>query len=140
MPSESPSAAFVVQTALLASKLSKKADIQLSVHGISLTEYLVMRYLHHAPQKAAPRIELANAIGMSASGITRLAAPMEKNKLLERGPSTRDARQSLVKLSKTGQRVYQEACASFEHIAGGLTGNLTQRQLAKLLDLYAKIL
>jgi DNA-binding MarR family transcriptional regulator len=139
MTEETSSTTFVIQTALLSAKLCKKADNQLSVHGISLTEYLVMRHLDRAPSQAVSRIELAQAIGMSASGITRLVAPMEKIGLLERERNSRDARKSLVKLSKTGRRSYREARASFEHIADGLAGALSQSQLTKLLDLYAKL-
>jgi len=139
MPQKPTDTAVVIQTVLLASKLSKKADLQLSLHGISFTEYLVMHYLDSAPHQAVPRIELADYIGMSASGITRLVAPLEKSGILEKVASKRDARQSLVRLSKSGRRLYQEAGTSFEHIANGLVGHLNQNQLAKLLELYAKI-
>jgi DNA-binding MarR family transcriptional regulator len=113
---------------------------RLSVHGISLTEYLVMHYLDGAPHKAVSRIELAEHIGMSASGITRLLAPMEKNGIVEKETNPRDARQSLVNLSKTGQRLYGEASVSFEHITGELLAGLSQNQLAKLVELYAKLI
>ncbi len=86
------------------------------------------------------RIELADQLGMSASGVTRLLIPMEKNKFIQKTKNPRDSRQSLVKLSATGKRVFEEARESFSHIASELTSNLSQSQLEKLMELYAKVI
>lgn len=139
MSRKSISSILVIQNALLASKLAKRVGNRLSVHGISLTEYLVMHYLDASPQKAVPRIELAEHLGMSASGVTRLIAPMEKNKMIDKAANPRDARQSLVKLSNTGQRLYKDASVSFEHITSDLVGSLTQSEQEKILKLYGKL-
>lgn len=140
MSENTANSTFVIKNALLASRLAKRIGNRLSAHGISFTEYLIMSYLDHAPTKAIPRIELAEHVGMSASGITRLIAPMEKNKFVEKVANPRDARQSLVVLSKTGQRVYKEANVSFEHIANDLLGSISQSQLAKVVEVYGKLL
>ena len=140
MSQQSINSEFIIQNALLAAKLAKKMGNSLSIHGVSLTEYLVMHYLDSAPHKAVSRIDLADHVGMSASGITRLLAPMEKNGLVEKEANPRDARQSLVRLSKVGQRVLQEARVSFSHIADGLTANLSQNQLAKMVELGARLI
>jgi len=140
MSQTSKSSTFIIQNALLAAKCARRAGNHLSIHGLSLAEYLVMHYLNKTPHKMAPRIELAEYIGMSASGITRLIAPMEKNGIVEKQTNARDARQSLVKLSATGQRLYSEASVSFDHISTELTGSLSQGQLSTLLDLYGKLI
>lgn len=134
------SSLFVIQNALLASRLSKKIGNRLSVHGISLVEYLIMSYLHNSQSKAVSRIELAEHVGMSASGITRLLAPMEKNHLVGKVINSRDARQSLVNLSETGERVYSEATVSFGHVADDLLGNVSQSQLSKIVETFSKLL
>jgi len=134
------SSTFIIQNALLASKLSKKVDNQLSAHGISFTEYMIMHHLDNSPLKTMRRIELAEHVGISASGVTRLIAPMEKIKIVEKEVNPRDARQSLVKLSKTGQRLYKEAHVSFEHCANSLLGNLSGSQQEKIVELYGKVL
>ena len=84
MSQESISSEFVIKNALVASRLSKRVGNRLSHHGVSLSEYLVMHYLDNSPHKAVPRIELADHLGMSASGVTRLVAPMEKIGIIER--------------------------------------------------------
>jgi DNA-binding MarR family transcriptional regulator len=136
----SVSTALIIQNALLASKLSKRVDNQLSVHGISFTEYLIMHHLDGSPLKTMRRIELAEHVGISASGVTRLIAPMEKIKIVEKEANPRDARQSLVKLSKAGQQLYKDASVSFEHCANDLLENLSEIQKEKLVELSGKVL
>lgn len=106
----------------------------------SRRQYLIMNYLHNSQNNAVSRIELAEHVGMSASGITRLLAPMEKNHLVEKVINSRDARQSLVNLSETGVRVYSEATISFVHVADDLLGNVSQSQLSKVVETYGKLL
>ncbi|MBG0760509.1 hypothetical protein BOO22_13890 [Vibrio cidicii] len=137
---ENISSLFIIKNSLLASKLSKRAGNRLSVHGISLTEYIVMHCLSNDLRQEVSRIELADQLGMSASGVTRLLIPMEKNNIIEKVKNPRDSRQSLVKLSATGKRVFEEARDSFSHIASELTSNLNQSQLEKLVELYAKVI
>lgn len=131
---------FIIKNALLASKLSKKVGNKLSVHGVSLTEYLIMDYLSNAPQKAVSRIELAEHIGMSASGITRLFLPMEKNNIVKKLVNPRDARQSLVQLSQTGQQLYEDVKVSFEHIADDLLSHISKNQITKAVEIYDKFI
>ncbi|WP_204902998.1 MarR family winged helix-turn-helix transcriptional regulator [Microbulbifer mangrovi] len=133
------SASLVIQNALLAAKLARRAGNRLSVHGISLTEYLVMDYLCGCPQEVS-RIELAEYLGMSASGVTRLLLPMEKNGVVEKVQNPRDARQSLVRLTKTGKTLYKDATTSFTHIADDLTSALSETQKNKAIELLEKLL
>ena len=72
---------LVMSLSALHSKMLKRLESQLSIHGISFTEFLVMYQLNQAPGNTMRRIELAENIGLSASGVTRLLAPMEKRKM-----------------------------------------------------------
>jgi len=131
---------FIVLQSWLNSKLIKKVEGQLNIHGISFTEYMILRHLIEAPRNTLRRIELAESVGISASGVTRLLSPMEKNKLVEKEVNIRDARVSLVKLTKIGQRVYKEASVSFEHSAKFLTERLSTNQLNTLIELTNKLI
>ena len=139
MSNNSLATTFVIQQSHLASMLNKKVDNQLSIHGISFTEYTIMYHLYNSPLKTMRRIELAEQVGISASGVTRLVAPMEKIKILEKEINPRDARQSLVKLSKVGQQLYKDATISFEHCCENLVSQLTQSQLKKLIGLVDRM-
>ncbi len=97
--------------------ISKKVDNKLSLHGINFTEFLVMLYLNNQDEKQARRSDLAESIGLTASGITRMLAPMEKIGLIQKEKNNRDARVSLVKITEAGERVLGDAMISMNEIA-----------------------
>ncbi len=66
----------------LHSQLLRRIDQHLSLHGISFSEFLGMYNLNDAPKMTMRRIDLAESIGLSASGVTRLVNPMKKNRLV----------------------------------------------------------
>ncbi len=126
---------IVVELSGLHTQLLKRVDSQLSIHGISFTEFLVMHYLNEASKKTMRRIELAESIGLSASGVTRLLLPMEKIGLVSKEANPRDARVSLVKLTKTGVKIYKESEASFNQTTQSLIAPLTDSQRNKFIDI-----
>ena len=130
---------LVLQSALLWSTMVKKADQQLSVHGISFSEFCILHQLFLAPQQRLSRIELAGAVGLSASGITRLLQPLEKIQLVEKEQNARDARQSLVKLSASGQQIYQDARQSLGFFANQFVSPLTTKQQETLAELLTRL-
>jgi len=135
MPSITPAMELVMALSSLQSHLLKKTDLRLSAHGISFTEFMVMYHLNAAPNKTMRRIDLAESVGLSASGVTRLLIPMEKIKLVQKEANPRDARVSLVKLSKTGEQVFKDALVSFKESSHSLLQTLDSKQLAKFLEL-----
>jgi DNA-binding MarR family transcriptional regulator len=130
-----PAMELVMALSSLQSHLLKKIDQRLSAHGISFTEFMVMYHLDAAPSKTMRRIDLAESVGLSASGVTRLLTPMEKIKLVQKEANPRDARVSLVKLSRSGEKVFKDAFVSFEESANSLMQALDSKQLAKFLEL-----
>jgi len=89
----------------------------LSMHGISLSDYMVLYLLQQAPAEKMRRIDLAEKIGLTASGITRILLPMEKIGLIARASSQRDARVSYVVLTAAGRRIYEDATDTANRIA-----------------------
>ena len=130
---------YLIQHAALTQKLNKKIDGKLGLHGISFTEYLIMYYLQQAPRQILRRVELADLIGITASGVTRLLAPMEKIGLVEKESNPRDARVSLVKLTTSGKTMYKDAKTSFSEVAHSLTEPLSEYDLNRLLQLVAML-
>lgn len=139
METQHPALELVLQSALLWSAMVKKADLQLSVHGISFSEFCILHQLFLAPQQRLSRIELAGAVGLSASGITRLLQPLEKIQLVEKEQNARDARQSLVKLSSVGQQIYQDARQSLGFFASQFVSPLTIKQQETLAELLTRL-
>ncbi len=130
---------LVIELSALHSSVLKRIESQLSIHGISFTEFLVMHRLSAAPSKTLRRIDLAESVGLSASGVTRVLKPMEKIHLVEKESNPRDARVSLVKLSRPGEVVYQDAFTSVEQSAESLAKALTKKQLSSVLELIAAL-
>jgi len=124
---------FLMNYAMVHTSIFKKIDNQLSIHGINFSEFMIMYHLEHASEKKMRRIDLAEKIGLSASGITRLVAPMEKRGLVNKESNKRDARVSLVKLSAAGERVLRESGASLDMTAQGLLSGLKDFNMAETL-------
>lgn len=109
-------------------RLARVQDRCLSLHGISFREFQVMYALSRHPGRSMKRIELAEEMEMSASGITRMLNPMEKIGLLEKESGARDARVSMVRLSKTGERLLAEALGSLGEKVAELMKSLGREQ------------
>ena len=138
MPSSQPSVETVLAFASLHAQFLKRIEQGMSAHGLSFSEFQVLRALDAAPDQTMRRLDLAEAVGLTASGVTRLLQPMEKTGLVRKQPHPRDARMSLVQLTSAGAAIHADATASFTHLAGELTAHLSSQQLAtfgQLIDL-----
>lgn len=120
---------FFMAANALHSRLSKRLGLALSIHGISLSEFLVLHELASAPSNTLNRITLANAINLSASGVTRLLNPLEKLHLVEKQKNARDARVSLVRLTETGSETYQNAKVTYTQTAKSMLNSIDSAQL-----------
>jgi DNA-binding MarR family transcriptional regulator len=131
------SAAFLMNLWTMNSSYSKRNDASLgTLHGIGLSEYMVLFRLAEASGKTMRRIDLATSVGMTASGVTRMLAPMEKIGLVEKEASPRDARVSLVKLSDAGARVFRDASASLDANSERMLQGVDHDTLEKLLSVF----
>ena len=136
----SPAMDFVMTLSALQSKVQKRVESQLNTHGLSFTELMVMYNLSTAPSNTMRRIELAENVGLSASGVTRLLTPMVKINLVQKEVNPRDARYSLVKLSDTGKQLLKDALVAFEHSSETLTKPIQGKQLERFIKLSEKLL
>jgi len=130
---------LILEFGAIQTRFLKRIDGKLSIHGISFTEFLVMLKLDAAPHKRMRRIDLAASVGLSASGVTRLIAPMEKIKLVQKEQNPRDARVSLVKLSDVGQQLFNDALISFDECSEALMQPLDASQREQFLSLLTML-
>jgi len=98
------------------------------MYKISLSEHKTIR-----------RIDLAEEVGMSASGITRLLNPMEKIKLIEKEVNPRDARVSFVKLSNAGIELLNNAMKSVAQSSDEMLKEFNTKNIDLLLQLAKNI-
>ncbi|MET7440871.1 MarR family winged helix-turn-helix transcriptional regulator [Streptomyces sp. NPDC004082] len=105
---------------------------------LSLIEYLAMMNLSEAPNRQLRMSDLAGAIDMSLSGITRLASRLEAQGLIKRVRSEEDARGYNAILTDEGFARLEEAWPSNlasvrRHFLDHLTG-LDLKKLAAALS------
>ncbi|WP_052850509.1 MarR family winged helix-turn-helix transcriptional regulator [Streptomyces avicenniae] len=87
------------QTALV-----KRFDASLGrLHGVSLADFTALLRLSLAPGGRMRRVDLAEALGLTASGVTRGLAPLERIGLVTRETDARDARVAYAVLTPTGR-------------------------------------
>ncbi len=97
------------------SRLEKRLDHSLgAVRGISLAEYRILRALGDSPNAQASRVDLADQVGLTPSGITRALRPMEKLGIVSTVRSKRDARLAIAALTTAGRELLNDASGVFD--------------------------
>ena len=91
-----------------------------AVHGISVNEFLMLLHLERSASNRLSRVDLAKRMHVSASTITRMAAPMEKIGLVGRQMDQRDARLVFVVTTDAGKEKLSQALATFSKRASYL--------------------
>ena len=101
---------FALAFAAAWNRIEKRLDSSLgAIRGISWAEYRLLRSLADAPSAWASRVDLAHAVGLTPSGVTRALRPLEKLGLISTAKSKRDARLSLASLTPAGQELVNDA-------------------------------
>ncbi len=109
-----------LETCFLLARADVEVRRRLEVQGLSLNELAALSLLAEAPDRTRRRQDLADALGMSPSGVTRLLAPLEKLGYVTRVADPRDARLALVVLTDAGSGRTRDALAQAEERATSL--------------------
>ncbi len=80
-----------------------------AIRGISLAEYRLLRALADAPASQASRVDLAQTVGLTPSGVTRALRPLEKIGVVATARSERDARLAMATLTAAGRELLSDA-------------------------------
>ena len=114
----SASLEFCLRLARAYSTLTRRMDNSLSsLHGLSFSDFTILYYLDRAAGSRLRRIDLAERLGVTASGVTRSLLPLEKLGLVSRQPDPRDARVGYALLTAGGKRLLNDALISIQPIA-----------------------
>lgn len=112
----------------------------LTVHGLTLNDYEVLLRLAHADDGMMRRVDLAESVVLTASGITRLLDGLERAGLVEKAACSEDARVSYAKLTAAGRRRFHRAAET--HLAGVeelFTSRFSTDELASLAELLSRL-
>jgi DNA-binding MarR family transcriptional regulator len=130
----SSSLQFFLNLSKVQSVMNRRFDA--SLRGLGFSDFVILFHLSQARDEKMRRIDLAEKVGLTASGITRLLAPMEKIGLIKRETDGRDARVSYVVLAKSGKRILEESLDDAEEIATAsipLMGEAKKRDVAEAM-------
>lgn len=118
MSSLSPTLSFFISLSRIETVLSRRLDARLG--GLGWSDFLILYALSTAEGKRMRRVDLADMIGLTASGITRLLLPMEKIGLVRREAHDGDARVSYVALASGGETKLSEAITRAEEFCSDI--------------------
>jgi DNA-binding MarR family transcriptional regulator len=118
--------------------ISRKFDA-LNVHGLNFSDFMILHILSSSSDDKIRRIDLAQKIGLTASGVTRLLNPLEKIGLVSRESNERDARISYVVITDTGQRVFEEARKTAENITKEILSSKKNKSLKNIGELLFEL-
>lgn len=108
-------------------------------HGISFGDFQLLRHLSAAPGGRLRRVDLAEQIGMSASGVTRTLLPLEKIGLVTRQPDPRDARVGYASITATGEELLINATVITDLVSSDLLSAADAQQLAGMAALLGQL-
>jgi DNA-binding MarR family transcriptional regulator len=109
-------------------------------HGLTINDYEVLLHLARAPEKRMRRVDLADRILLTASGITRLLEGLEGSELVERVLCADDRRVVYARLTDAGSEKLRQA--SRTHVVGIeslFTGRFSDDELATLSSLLSRL-
>ena len=129
--------------ALLRAHMSatKQLNAQLVAdHGLTLSDYGVLLQLAWAPDRRLRRIDLADRILLTASGITRLLDGLEEHGFVERAACDTDRRVVYAVLTDQGLEKLREAAKTHvEQIETLFGSRLGEGELQMLTTLLGKL-
>jgi DNA-binding MarR family transcriptional regulator len=100
--------------------------------GQRIVEFAWLEFWHldRAPGTKLRRIDLAERLGLTASGVTRTLLPLEKLHLVLRQPDPRDARVGYAVLTESGQQLLNYALISIAPISQEATQAMSAEETA----------
>ncbi|MFG2845381.1 MarR family winged helix-turn-helix transcriptional regulator [Kitasatospora sp. NPDC048296] len=118
----------------------KRFDAGLSgLHGVSLSDFTLLLHLAQAPGGRMRRVDLAEALGLTASGVTRGLAPLERIGLVSREAAARDARVTYAALTPTGRERLTEMLYTARQVAADAFAQWPAEDLTLLSGLLTRL-
>lgn len=137
MSSLSTTLSFFVALSRIETVLSRRLDAKLG--GLGWSDFLILHALSIAPEGRMRRVDLADTIGLTASGVTRLLLPMEKIGLIRREAHDGDARVSYVAIAPGGQTKLSEAISRAEEFCSDIIHTAESIEVERANNIISKM-
>jgi DNA-binding MarR family transcriptional regulator len=128
----------VLQLAYARTVVVRDVDASLAGHhGLGLNDLALLLELDGTPDGRLRRLDLAERLGITPSGVARQLAPLERRGLVGRESHPHDARLAIVVLTDAGKRVVGDvlptAVEAATRVLGRLWNDEEQERAAALL-------
>jgi DNA-binding MarR family transcriptional regulator len=112
----------------------------LAGHGLTISDFEVLLRLSRSPDRRMRRVDLAEEVLLTASGVTRLLDGLERSGYVERGTCDSDRRVVYAVLTDAGSDKLEDAAAShLREIEELFTARLDKGELASLASLLLRL-
>jgi DNA-binding MarR family transcriptional regulator len=109
-------------------------------HGLTVNDYEALLLLSRAGPKGMRRVDLADGLQLTASGVTRLLEGLERHGLVKKGLCPTDGRVTYAVLTKAGRQKLERASGShLSAIEALFAERYTHSELATLAELLARL-
>jgi DNA-binding MarR family transcriptional regulator len=120
--------------------ITRRLDNGLSgLHGLSFADFMILYYLERAPGARLRRVDLAERLGLTASGVTRSLLPLEKVGLVTRESDPRDARVGFATLTAAGRRLLDHALTTVRTVADEASAAVPPERMDELSALLGRL-
>lgn len=121
------------------SLMEKKITDYLRVYNLSPSQFNALMIIKHlGKEKGLSQIEIGDRLIVTASNMTRLLDKLTKENLIERTAQENDRRVNLIKITKKGSTLLDNAWPGYNNIVQELTSDLSREDLKNLSILLLK--
>jgi DNA-binding MarR family transcriptional regulator len=132
--------AFVALLRAHASSTRRLSAQLTAAHGLTISDYEVLLRLARAPDRRMRRVDLAEQVFLTASGITRLLDGLERNGLVERASCATDRRVVYAVLTAAGlDKVHEASKSHVTEIDELFADYFGDEELVALGDLLSRV-
>lgn len=109
-------------------------------HGLTVNEYETLLLLARAPDRHMRRVDLAESLQLTPSGITRLLDGLRERGLVDKAACARDARVSYAVLTGPGhEKLIAASCSHLGAIRALFEERYSRRELETLIELLGRL-
>jgi DNA-binding MarR family transcriptional regulator len=112
----------------------------LTDHGLSITDYQCLLTLAHAEDGSMRRVDLAEQLQLTPSGVTRLLDGLERDGWVTKGTCSSDARVTYAVLTEEGRERLESAGRShITQVRELIEGQFSEDELSTLVELLGRL-
>jgi DNA-binding MarR family transcriptional regulator len=120
--------------------IARSLDARLSAdHDLTVNEYNCLLLLERAEERRMRRVDIAETMVLSPSGVTRMLDRLESAGLVEKAKCSADARVTYAVLTEGGRKRLRAAGKSHNAVIDEMVGALPQRDIKQLAEILERL-